>query len=254
LYQQIKKTEMKTALITGANKSIGFETARQLAQQGYFVYLGCRDLSKGQQAVDQLKAEGLTNLEPLQIDISNKASIEAAQKTLSNKLESLDLLVNNAGILGGMEQASSTVDIATIREVFDTNFFGTIEVTQAFLGLLKKSATPVIVNVTSGLASLTLHSDPSWMYYNVKTAAYGPSKAALNAYTITLAYELRDTPFRVNAIDPGYTQTDFNHHSGPGTVEGAAAFVVKYATIGTDGPTGRFFSLDYKEEGNESPW
>src|SRR5476651_2648092 len=111
---------MKTALITGANKSIGFETARQLAQKGYFVYLGARDIAKGQQAVDQLKAEGLTNLEVLQINISDKSSIDVAQKALSSKLDSLDLLVNNAGILGGMEQASSTMEVANIREVFDT--------------------------------------------------------------------------------------------------------------------------------------
>jgi NAD(P)-dependent dehydrogenase (short-subunit alcohol dehydrogenase family) len=241
---------MKTALITGANKSIGFESAKQLAQLGYFVYLGSRDLEKGQEAVAKLNAEGLTQVKAIQIDVTNKDSIIAAR----NSIESLDLLINNAGISGGFPQPATTTDTATIREVFNTNFFGIIDVTQAFLELLKKSASPVIVNVTSGLGSLTLHSDPTWMYYNVKGAAYVPSKTALNAYTVVLAYELRDTAFRVNVVDPGHTATDFNHHRGTGSVESAAAFVVKYATIAADGPTGKFFSKDYAVEGNESPW
>lgn len=245
---------MKTALITGANKSIGFETARQLLKQGYFIYLGSRDKTKGEQAVARLKAEGLTQAEAVEINVSDSPSIENARQAISGKSSSLDLLINNAGISGGFPQAPSTIDMAVIREVFDTNYFGAIAVTRAFLGLLHRSPAPVIVNVTSGLASLTLHSDPSWMYYTIKGGAYGPSKTALNAYTVALAYELCETPFRVNAIDPGYTATDFNHHRGPGSVEDAAAFVVKYALIGPDGPTGRFFSKDYAGEKNESPW
>jgi NAD(P)-dependent dehydrogenase (short-subunit alcohol dehydrogenase family) len=242
---------MKTALITGANKSIGFETARQLAKKGYFVYLGSRDIKKGEEAVAQLKGEGLTQLEAVQIDVSNKESINAAQNAISKKITSLDLLINNAGILGSFPQNPTITETAKIREVFDTNFFGTIEVTLAFLDLLRKSAQPVIVNVTSGLASLTNHSDPSWQYYAFKGASYGPSKTALNAYTIAIAYELRDT-FRINAVDPGYTATDFNHHQGSGSVEGAAEFVVKYATIGADGPTGKYFSRDAEAE--VYPW
>jgi NAD(P)-dependent dehydrogenase (short-subunit alcohol dehydrogenase family) len=124
---------------------------------------------------------------------------------------------------------------------------------ETFLPLLKAAPQPRIVNVTSGLASLTLHSDPAWKYYSVKGAAYGPSKTALNAYTVVLAYELRDTPFKVNVVDPGYTATDFNQHRGPGDVPGAAAIIVKYATLGPDGPTGKFFSRDF-EDGGESPW
>jgi NAD(P)-dependent dehydrogenase (short-subunit alcohol dehydrogenase family) len=244
----------KKALITGANKSIGFETARQLLQKNYFVYLGSRDRTKGEQAVAQLKAEGLTQVEAVEINVSDSASIEKARQTIGERSTSLDLLINNAGISGGFPQEATKIDNATIREVFDTNFFGAIDVTRAFLDLLGRSSSPVIVNVTSGLASLTLHSDPSWMYYAVKGGAYGPSKTALNAYTVALAYELRETPFRINAVDPGYTATDFNHHRGPGTVEGAASFVVRYAIIGADGPTGRFFSHDYQQEGNESPW
>jgi NAD(P)-dependent dehydrogenase (short-subunit alcohol dehydrogenase family) len=243
---------MKKVLITGANKSIGFETARQLLAKGYYIYLGSRDLEKGNEAVSKLKGEGFTNAEPVQIDISDPASVAAARKSFDDKGAGLDILINNAGILGGMQQTALTSSLETIREVFDTNFFGTISVTQAFMDLLKKADEPVIVNVTSGLASLTLHSDPNWKYYQVKSAAYGPSKTALNAYTVVLAHELKDTKFKVNVVDPGYTATDFNHHNGPGSIEDAAAIIVKYATIGPDGPTGKFFSNDI--EGEESPW
>jgi NAD(P)-dependent dehydrogenase (short-subunit alcohol dehydrogenase family) len=245
---------MKTVLITGANKSIGFEAARQLLQQGYYVYLGSRDAQKGQQAVDQLKAEGLTQVEPLVIDVTDGASIAAARETLGQKTDVLDVLINNAGISGGMPQPPLTTSLGTIREVFDTNVFGVIEVTQAFVDLLRQSPEPRIVNVTSGLGSLTLNNDPSWKYYHAKGSAYHASKAALNAYTIMLAYELRDTPFKVNAVDPGYTATDFNHHSGPGSVEDAAARVVKAAVLGPDGPTSQFFSDDNAPETGISPW
>jgi len=245
---------MKTALITGANKSIGFETARQLLQNGYCVYLGSRDLQKGQQAVDQLQAEGFSQVEPIQIDVADSASVAAARETLGQKTKVLDVLINNAGILGDPSQPALTSSVSMIKEVFETNVFGVIAVTQAFIDLLRQSPEPRIVNVTSGLGSLTLHNDPSWKYYPVKGAAYQPSKAALNAYTIMLAYELRDTPFKVNAVDPGYTATDFNHHSGPGTVSDAAARVVKAALLGPDGPTSQFFSDDNAPETGISPW
>jgi NAD(P)-dependent dehydrogenase (short-subunit alcohol dehydrogenase family) len=245
---------MKTALITGANKSIGFEAARQLLQHGYYVYLGSRDAQKGQQAVEQLKAEGFGQVELLLIDVTDGASIAAAREALGQKTTVLDVLINNAGILGSLSQPALTTSLNTIKEVFDTNVFGVIEVTQAFIDLLRQSPEPRIVNVTSGLGSLTLHNDPTWKYYTVKGAAYQPSKAALNAYTIMLAYELRDTPFKVNAVDPGYTATDFNHHSGPGTVPDAAARLVKAALLGSDGPTGQFFSDDNAPETGISPW
>lgn len=245
---------MKTALITGANKSIGFETARQLLQHGYHVYLGSRDLAKGQQAVAQLQSEGFSEVEPLQIDVADSASVAAARQALGQQTNVLDVLVNNAGILGDVSQPALTSSIGMIKEVFETNVFGVIAVTQAFVDLLRQSPAPRIVNVTSGLGSLTLHNDPSWKYYQVKGAAYQPSKAALNAYTIMLAYELRDTPFKVNAVDPGYTATDFNHHSGPGSVPEAAARVVKAALLGPDGPTSQFFSDDNSPETGISPW
>lgn len=245
---------MKTALITGANKSIGFETARQLLKKGYYVYLGCRDLEKGQQAVAQLHSEGLTEVEPILIDVTNPTSVRAAREAVGSKTAVLDVLINNAGILGSPAQNAGEAGAEVYREVFDTNVFGVIEVTQSFLDLLKAAEQPRIVNVTSGLGSLTLHSDPAWKYYPVKPAAYLTSKAALNGFTIALAYELKDTPFKVNSVDPGYTATDFNHHSGPGSVEDAAARVVKAATLGSDGATGQFYSDDNSPETGISPW
>jgi NAD(P)-dependent dehydrogenase (short-subunit alcohol dehydrogenase family) len=245
---------MKTVLITGANKSIGFEAARQLLQQGYYVYLGCRDMEKGQQAVSWLQAEGLTLAEPIEIDVDQIESVKAAREVLGRKTNVLDVLINNAGISGKMPQTPVERDISIFKQVFETNFFGVIAVTQAFIDLLRRSPEPRIVNVTSGLGSLALHSDPAWKYYHVKPAAYVSSKAALNAYTIMLAYTLHDTPFKVNAVDPGYTATDFNNHSGPGTVPDAAARVVKAAMLNPDGPTGRFFSDDNVPETGISPW
>ncbi len=245
---------MKTVLITGANKSIGFETARQLLQQGYYVYLGCRDMKKGQQAVSRLQSEGLNHVEPIKIDVDQVESIKAARETLGRKTNVLDVLINNAGIGGTMPQTPLETDVSVFKQVFETNFFGVIEVTQAFIDLLRQSPEPRIVNVTSGLGSLTLQNDPTWKHYIVKPAGYVASKAALNAYTIVLAYNLRDTPFKVNAVDPGYTATDFNHHTGPGTVPDAAARVVKAAMFGPDGPTGQFFSDDNAPEIGISPW
>jgi NAD(P)-dependent dehydrogenase (short-subunit alcohol dehydrogenase family) len=242
---------MKKAFITGANKGIGFETAKQLLDLGYYLYIGSRDIEKGKEAVEKLNSE---YAEAIQIDISNEQSIVDARKTIGGKTDVLDVLVNNAGIAGPFPQNLIDLNTNVIRDVFDTNFFGTINVTRYFLDLLKVSATPRIVNVSSGLGSLTLHSDPSWMHYNVKSGAYGPSKTALNAYTIVLAYELKDTPIKINAVDPGYTATDFNHHSGPGKVEDAATIIVKFATLDADGPTGKFFSNESEASDQQIPW
>lgn len=236
---------MKKALVTGGNRSIGLEVVRQLSGLGYFVYLGCRDLEKGRAA-----AAGLPHVEVLRIDTADPASIAAARA----RVDSLDVLVNNAGISGGFPQPPDATPVATIRTVFDTNFFGVIETTLAFLDLLRLSPSPRIVQVTSGLGSLTLHSDPTSPFYNVKSGAYGPSKTALNGHTVALAYALRDTPFKVNAVDPGHTATEFNHFRGPGSIERAAAIIVKYATIGPDGPTGKYFSNDYQDAKGECPW
>lgn len=243
---------MKTALITGANKSIGYETAHQLLAQGYFVFLGSRDAQRGAAAVKTLQQQGFEQVAMVIIDVTDASSVAAAVQQVTQVRGGLDVLINNAGVSGGFPQSALTTDVSAIKSTFETNFFGAIQVTQAFLPLLQQSAAPRIVNVTSGLGSLTLHSNPDWKYYAVKGAAYGPSKTALNAYTVTLAYELRDTAFKVNVVDPGYTATDFNHHSGPGAVTDAAAIIAKYAMLAADGPTGRFFSNDI--EGEESPW
>lgn len=245
---------MKTVLITGANRSIGLETAKQLSQKGLFVYLGSRDLVKGEQVVKDLAEKGFENIMAIQIDVTNPESILAAKNIVEQEKGKLDILINNAGVLGNVPQDASTDSIENIQQTFDTNFFGVIKVTQAFLDLLKKSDSPRISNITSGLGSLTLHSDPTWKYNAVKALSYVSSKTALNAFTVTLAYDLRELPFKVNSIDPGYTATDFNHHSGPQSVEHAASFIVKHTLTDENGPTGKFFSPDIENESEESPW
>jgi NAD(P)-dependent dehydrogenase (short-subunit alcohol dehydrogenase family) len=250
----LKTSKMKSALITGANRSIGLETAKQLSEKGLFVYLGSRDIEKGKTIVEKLNENGFSNIKPIEIDVTNPATILAAKNTVENEQGKLDILINNAGISKGFPENALSTTIKDIQEVFDTNFFGVISVTQAFLELLRKSESPRISNITSGLGSLTLHNDPNWKYYNVKLASYTPSKAALNAYTILLAYELKDLHFKVNAIDPGYTATDFNHHSGPGTVERAATFIIKHTLTDENAPTGKFFSNDIEDGTEISPW
>jgi NAD(P)-dependent dehydrogenase (short-subunit alcohol dehydrogenase family) len=159
---------MKKALITGANKSIGFETARQLLQKGYYVYLGSRTISNGQEAVEKLKAEGLKNVEAIQIDVSDDESVQIARAEIGKKTDVLDVFINNAGITGGMPQGALVAAIDQFKKVFDTNLFGVIRVTQAFIDLLKKSPEPRIVNVSSSQGSLTLASDTTSKYYNHK--------------------------------------------------------------------------------------
>lgn len=245
---------MKSVLITGANRSIGLETAKQLSEKGLLVYLGSRDLQKGEAIVKELNEKGFQNIQAIEIDVTQPDSISAAKDLIRKEQGKLDILINNAGILGVNPQTAAETSISDIQSVFDTNFFGVISVTQTFLELLKKSESPRISNITSGLGSLTLHNDPSWKYYHVKGAAYGPSKSALNAYTTVLAYELKDSPFKVNAIDPGYTATDFNHHSGPGSVESAASFIIKHTLTDENAPTGQFYSNDIEDESGISPW
>ncbi len=245
---------MKKVLITGANKSIGYETARQLLQNGYFVFLGSRNLDNGLKAVEKLKSEGLTNVEAIQLDVTDEESVKMARIEVGKKTGVLDVLINNAGINGGWPQAALEASIDQFKQVFETNVYGVARVTQAFIDMLRKSPQPRIVNVSSSGCSLTLHCDPTWKYYTHKAAVYPASKAALNMYTINLAYELRDTPFKVNAVCPGFVATDFNGHRGTGTVQEAGTRISKYAMIGEDGPTGKFISEEHNPETGECPW
>ncbi|QTG16951.1 SDR family NAD(P)-dependent oxidoreductase (plasmid) [Agrobacterium tumefaciens] len=245
---------MQSVLITGANRSIGLETARQLSKKELFVYLGSRDLEKGRSAVDDLIRNGFENVKPVEIDVTKPETLSAARSLIEDERGKLDILISNAGVLGPPVQHAVDTPIEDIRHILDTNLFGNINATRAFLNLLKLSESPRISLITSGLASLTLHSDPSWRFYDVKQVGYMASKAALNAYTVTLAYELKDLPFKVNAIDPGFTATDFNNHIGTGTVESAAAFIIKHTLTGNDAPTGQFFSNDIADTSGISPW
>lgn len=245
---------MKSALVTGANKSIGFEVARQLAQKGIYVYLGCRNLENGLAAVNKLKAEGLKNVEAIQLDVTNDESVKNARVEIGKKTKVLDILINNAGIFGGYPQTALDSTIDQFKAVYDANVYGVVRVTQAFIDLLEKSSEPRIVNVSSSQGSITLHSDSSYKYYDYKGVVYLSSKSAMNMYTVVLAYELRDSNFKINAVCPGYTKTDFNGHRGPGNVEVAGMRIVKYALIDKDGPTGKFFSEENNPETGEIPW
>lgn len=245
---------MKKILITGANKSIGFETARQLLQEGHYIYLGSRNLIKGQAAVEVLKAEGFSHVEAVEIDVTDSRSVEQARQHIGQKTQVLDVLINNAGMSGGLPQTAVGATMEQFEAVYNTNVFGVVRVTQAFIDLLKSSPEPRIVNVSSSQGSLTLADDPLNKYYHHKGAVYQSSKSALNMYTLILAYELRDSAFKVNAVDPGYTKTDFNHNNGTGTVEEAGTRIAKYAMLDQDGPTGKFISEEFNAETGVIPW
>lgn len=246
---------MKIALVTGANKGIGFECTRQLAKQGLFVYIGSRNLENGLKAEKALKAEGLENVEAIQLNVTSQESVNTARTKIGRKTDVLDVLINNAGISGGLTaQNAMEVTIDTYKEVLNTNLYGVIRVTRAFINLLENSTEPRIVNVSSGIGSHTLNSEPQFQPMTSKFVAYGTSKSALNMYTINLAYELRDTAFKINMIDPGYTKTDLNAQQGVGTVETAASRIIDYTTIDKEGPTGMFFSWEYNPELGVIPW
>lgn len=245
---------MNKAFITGANKGIGFATAKQLLEKGYYVFLGSRDLKKGVKAVEKLNHHGFTNVKAIQLDVTDNDSIMAAFNEINKKISALDILINNAGINGGSPYTVLEASPEQFKNTFDTNVFGVASVTKVFIELLRKSDQPRIVNVSSSVGSLTLQSDPTWPAYDyAKYGVYSASKAALNMYTVNLAYELRNTPFKVNAVCPGYTSTDFTDHNG-GEVEIAAQRIVKYALINHNGPTGKFFSEETNPQTGEVPW
>ncbi|MDO1451556.1 SDR family oxidoreductase [Rhodocytophaga aerolata] len=248
------KKGSKSVLITGANKGIGLETAKQLSKEGLFVYLGSRDVEKGNAIVKELEGNGFQNLKAIELDVTKPETILSAKHIIEQEQGGLDILINNAGISGILPQNALHTSIDHFKEVFEVNFYGVISVTQAFMDLLRKSPQPRIVNVSTSVGSLSLQSDPNWPAYDyAKYAVYASSKSAMNMYTVQLAYQLRDTAFKVNAVCPGYTKTDFTNHRG-GEVEEARKRIIKYALIDQNGPTGKFFSEETNPETGEIPW
>jgi NAD(P)-dependent dehydrogenase (short-subunit alcohol dehydrogenase family) len=236
------------ALITGANKGIGFETARQLGQRGIHIIIGARDKARGEEAAQKLAALNVQTTF-VDLDVTDEMSIARAAQSLAETFGRLDILINNAGISGGNANIPSTTDLAVMRTVYNTNVFGVVAVTKAMLPLLRKSQAGRIVNVSSGLGSITLASDRNAEFFQLNNLPYQSSKAALNAITVEFAKELAGTPIKVNAADPGFTDTDFNNHRGYRTVEQAATVIVHLATLDEDGPTGSF-----QDENGNIPW
>jgi NAD(P)-dependent dehydrogenase (short-subunit alcohol dehydrogenase family) len=238
----------QTVLITGANKGIGYETARQLGALGYKIWLGSRDVDRGAKATAALKAEG-RDVRVIVIDVTNDESIRAAAARVQQEDGFLDVLINNAGVLGDITKAPSEDPIPAIKEVYEVNVFGPIRVTQAFIPLLKASKRANIVMVSSGLGSLGWLSNPANANYRFNLLGYNTSKNALNGVMLVFSKELAQAGIKVNAADPGYTDTDFNGHTGNRTVEQAAKGVIELATLAEDGPTGGYF-----HDGSPVPW
>ncbi|MGY1941337.1 SDR family oxidoreductase [Nocardia gipuzkoensis] len=245
-------THQKVALVTGANKGIGRGAAEQLAAQGMVVLIGARDPRRGEEAAAALRAAGGA-AHAVTLDVTDRTTVAEAAKRIEQRFGHLDVLINNAGITGSgqvspqdaYDQVPSTVDLDMVREVFETNVFGVIAVTNAMLPLLRRSPAPRIVNVSSHAASLTLTSDLDGPFATlVPSAAYSPSKSAVTALTVNYAKELRKEGFLVNAVAPGYVDTDSNNHTGFLTVAQGAAVLVRLATLDADGPTGGFFGED----------
>ncbi|MEU1940815.1 SDR family NAD(P)-dependent oxidoreductase [Streptomyces coeruleorubidus] len=230
---------MTTTLITGANKGLGLQTARRLTRAGHTVYLGARDARRGARAARAVGAR------PLLLDVADDDSVATAVEQVREHTGHLDVLVNNAGVAGPMRTADE-VTAADMFAVYDTNVFGAVRVTQAFLPLLHRSASPVVVNVSSGLGSLAVAADPaahaSLVPLWISSLPYNSSKAALNMVTVLYARAL--PRMRINAVDPGHTATDLNGHTGAKSVEQGADIIVRMASIGPDGPTGGYYTAD----------
>lgn len=244
---------MKTALITGANKGLGREIARQLGLKGYVVWLGCRDLERGEKTAVELCAEGV-DARVVQLEVTSDASVKAAATTFGKAHATLDVLVNNAGIFRGYASASQA-SIDDLRETYETNTFGPVRVTQAVLPYLISAGQGRIVMMSSSLGSITDQLDMRSQTFGVTPMAYNSSKSALNMITVLFAKELAVHGIKVNAVNPGYTATDFNQHQGTRRVEEGAAIAVRLATIGPSGPTAGFFHDGHATEvGGQHGW
>ena len=241
--------DIRIALVTGANKGIGLEIARQLAQQGVLVIIGARDAQRADQALQDLAAQGL-QAESVAIDLNDHASIAAAAQTLEARYGRLDILINNAGMVDAADGPPGKSSADAVRRIMGTNFVGTLAVTQAMLPLLRKAGTARIVNLSSSLGSLTVNGDPASPYYEARLIGYNASKAALNMLTVQLAQELRGTAIVVNSVSPGYVKTDLTGHNGYMTAEEGARLPVHYALLSAaEAVSGRFV-----EAGGVTPW
>lgn len=241
-------SQTRIALVTGANKGIGLEIARQLAEAGVTVIIGARDPERGRTAAETLAARGLT-VEAIRIDVNDTDSILAAAETIRERHARLDILVNNAGIVDAEDGPPTSASPEAARRIMETNFVGTLAVTQAMLPLLRLSAAGRIVNLSSSLGSLAANGDPTSPYYSARLIGYNASKAALNMLTVQLAAELRGTPIVVNSVSPGYVKTDLTGHTGFMTPEEGARLPVEYALLGEEAVSGRFV-----EPAGETPW
>ena len=241
--------EKKIALVTGGNKGIGLEISRNLASAGCTVLLGARNVERGKQAVQQLEQAGLSDVHFIEIDITKQETITTAAQLIQSRYGRLDILINNAGVNLRGDGLPGAADVGVVQRIFDTNFFGALRAVQTMLPLLHKSPAGRIVNISSGLGSLTFNSDPAWTGRDVKLIGYNASKAALNMLTIHLAYELRGTKIKVNSANPGYTKTDLNDNQGTQPIEVGAIEATRLAFLDDDGPTGQSFSKD-----GPDPW
>jgi NAD(P)-dependent dehydrogenase (short-subunit alcohol dehydrogenase family) len=240
----------RVALITGANKGIGLETARQLGKLGITVVVGAREQAKGEAAAAKLRSEGI-DAQALKLDVTEAKDREEAVKFLEEHFGKLDILVNNAGIAeeGWGKNTTTSTSAETLKKTFETNLFAPVALTQALLPLLRKSPGGRIVNLSSILGSLTLQSDPKSPIYGSKAFAYDASKAALNAFTIHLSHELRDTKIKVNSAHPGWVKTDMGTDAAPMEIVDGAKTSVALATLPEDGPTGAYIHM-----GKTLPW
>ena len=235
-------SEQTIALVTGANKGIGYEIAAGLGALGWSVGVGARDPQRREAAVATLRAAGVDAF-GVALDVTDDSSVAAAAGLLDDRAGRLDVLVNNVGVTGGMPQNPSAGNLDVVRAAVETNVYGTIRVTTAMLPLLRRSASPRIVNMSSTVGSLTRQSDPAGETGPL-SLAYSPSKTFLNAVTVQYAKELAGTGILINAGCPGYCATDLNGHRGHRTPEQGAAIAVRLATLPDDGPTGAFFDDD----------